>query len=217
MKPDLQTAIAVMYFYNGPPEEAKKAAKVLYDVGPMLELPVPELPFEQLNAQQNGADGGATRKYFKGLTIPKLTGEAIDEVFKTINKVITTLPTIYSIGGTFEFIPKDAILAVPSDKMAFAGRSKGRELLLFTAYPDAESDSKFRDEVRELATNLRQVARITTGRDARGYINYDPEPNDARDAEIVFGANYPRLRQLKRKYDPEMVFRKWFPITPAEL
>ena len=32
----------------------------------------------------------------------------------------------------------------------------------------------------------------------------------------VFGDKLPRLRELKRKYDPEFVFKKWFPIPPAE-
>lgn len=34
-------------------------------------------------------------------------------------------------------------------------------------------------------------------------------------AHALFGSNYPRLQQLKKKYDPEMLFAKWFVIQPA--
>jgi hypothetical protein len=33
---------------------------------------------------------------------------------------------------------------------------------------------------------------------------------------LVFGEKLPKLRALKRKYDPELVFKKWFPIVPAD-
>ena len=33
--------------------------------------------------------------------------------------------------------------------------------------------------------------------------------------EENFGSNYKRLQEVKRKYDPELVFNKWFAITPA--
>jgi len=34
-------------------------------------------------------------------------------------------------------------------------------------------------------------------------------------AELLFGSNLPRLRELKAKYDPDFVFIKWHPIVPA--
>lgn len=34
-------------------------------------------------------------------------------------------------------------------------------------------------------------------------------------ASVLFGPNYPRLQQLKKQYDPEMLFSRWFPIRPA--
>ena len=34
-------------------------------------------------------------------------------------------------------------------------------------------------------------------------------------AELNFGENYKRLQQLKKRYDSELLFHKWFVITPA--
>lgn len=49
------------------------------------------------------------------------------------------------------------------------------------------------------------------GSDCRQYANYGLGDERVRD---VFGANYERLSQLKAKYDPTLVFKKWYPITP---
>jgi FAD/FMN-containing dehydrogenase len=34
-------------------------------------------------------------------------------------------------------------------------------------------------------------------------------------AKLVFAENYPKLQRIKKCYDPDNVFNKWFPITPA--
>jgi len=34
-------------------------------------------------------------------------------------------------------------------------------------------------------------------------------------AKLVFAENYPRLQKIKKQYDPNSIFDKWFPITPA--
>jgi len=39
------------------------------------------------------------------------------------------------------------------------------------------------------------------------------EPIDRTQA--LYRENYPRLQALKKKYDPELVFNKWFVIMPA--
>ena len=31
----------------------------------------------------------------------------------------------------------------------------------------------------------------------------------------LFGQHYTKLQALKKKYDPDMLFHKWFLITPA--
>ena len=34
-------------------------------------------------------------------------------------------------------------------------------------------------------------------------------------ARAAFGEAYPKLQQIKKKYDPELVFNRWYPIIPA--
>jgi FAD/FMN-containing dehydrogenase len=34
-------------------------------------------------------------------------------------------------------------------------------------------------------------------------------------AKVAFDKNYPKLQAIKKRYDPENIFNKWFPITPA--
>ena len=51
------------------------------------------------------------------------------------------------------------------------------------------------------------------------YLDHSPEEEDGvvvkNKAEGLFGKNYPRLQELKKKYDPENIFNKWFAITPS--
>jgi len=44
----------------------------------------------------------------------------------------------------------------------------------------------------------------------------DPDAAASEDkARLAFGENYERMREIKRVYDPDAVFNKWFPIPPA--
>ena len=51
------------------------------------------------------------------------------------------------------------------------------------------------------------------GPDSDALVNQGSVPVDK--AKLLFRTNYPRLQQIKKKYDPDMVFNKWFVITPA--
>ena len=40
-------------------------------------------------------------------------------------------------------------------------------------------------------------------------------PNLKNTPEVLFGDNYAKLQEIKKRYDPDNVFSKWFAITPA--
>ena len=41
------------------------------------------------------------------------------------------------------------------------------------------------------------------------------ETISADKAKYIFGTNYGRLQKVKAKYDPDVVFSKWFAIIPS--
>jgi FAD/FMN-containing dehydrogenase len=43
----------------------------------------------------------------------------------------------------------------------------------------------------------------------------DPAVAETDKAKVAFDKNYPKLQGIKKKYDPENIFNKWFPIMPA--
>ena len=46
-------------------------------------------------------------------------------------------------------------------------------------------------------------------------LGHSQKEDAENNAESLFRENYPRLQQVKKKYDPESIFNKWFAITPA--
>ena len=48
-----------------------------------------------------------------------------------------------------------------------------------------------------------------------GHIAHPSLAQVAARSHLVFSPNYPRLRDLKKKYDPDSVFNRWYPIAPA--
>ena len=101
--------------------------------------------------------------------------------------------------------------AVAADKTAFGDRSAPFMLSIDGGTHDPD---KF-DEVRDWVRDTIAAARRLDG--ARGaYLNFSAD--DATDEQVVqqqFGGNLDRLRAIKRRYDPDNLFRVNNNITPA--
>jgi len=78
-----------------------------------------------------------------------------------------------------------------------------------------------RQITRELNELFAQGQTEELGHVNEGYGNFDIDDSDLdkaqlkNTAEVLFGPNYPKLQQIKKKYDPQNVFSKWFAINPA--
>ncbi|KIO21665.1 hypothetical protein M407DRAFT_28732 [Tulasnella calospora MUT 4182] len=221
MRPGTPTLL-VIYVYNGDTAEGRKAAKKLYDVGPVVEKAMEDLPYVKLNALQNEASAHGGRKYIKGLTTRSRTSvEAIQAVLQAQDEVIRSNPALVHCGVIFDYSPKQAVVAVPLEATAYAGRGTGAEGIIFQFFTDPTLDDSVQSQVRAWAQIVSEKTPVAfkAGKGGEsygvGYTNFDPDAAGS-DAARVFGPNYKRLREVKRKYDPENVWNRWYPIEPAE-
>jgi FAD/FMN-containing dehydrogenase len=101
-----------------------------------------------------------------------------------------------------------ALARVPNDATAFAHRDRGLFVNVAAAYTDAAEADTHAAWVDGLADAL--------GRDgAGGYVGFMGDEDDATIRSAYPGATWDRLRQIKRRYDPDNLFRLNHNIPPA--
>jgi FAD/FMN-containing dehydrogenase len=99
----------------------------------------------------------------------------------------------------------------PVANTAYALRDAGLNLLLIGQWTDAKDDARCIDWVKQV------YASPTPFMAERRYLNYmnDDDLRDNSALAAAYGPNLTRLRQIKKKYDPDNVFHLNLNIPPA--
>jgi FAD/FMN-containing dehydrogenase len=102
-----------------------------------------------------------------------------------------------------------ALARVPNDATAFAHRDRGLFVNIAAMYTDAGEKDSHDAWVHGLADSL--------GRDgAGGYVGFLGEEDEATIRAAYPGATWDRLRELKRRYDPDNLFHLNHNMPPAD-
>jgi FAD/FMN-containing dehydrogenase len=102
-----------------------------------------------------------------------------------------------------------ALARVPNDATAFAHRDRGLFVNIAAMYTDAGEKDSHDAWVNGLADSL--------GRDgAGGYVGFLGEEDEATIRAAYPGATWDRLRELKRRYDPDNLFHLNHNMPPAD-
>jgi FAD/FMN-containing dehydrogenase len=102
-----------------------------------------------------------------------------------------------------------ALAEVPNDATAFAHRDRGLFVNVAAMYTDAGEKDTHNAWVNGLANSL--------GKDGGGgYVGFLGEEDEATIRAAYPGATWDRLRELKRRYDPDNLFHLNHNIPPAE-
>ncbi|RXW25440.1 hypothetical protein EST38_g388 [Candolleomyces aberdarensis] len=219
--PDGRPAVITMLFYNGSEEEGRANYKAFFDIGPVMDM-AKEIPYEQLNSLQNPFAEYGKGYYLKGVTQSSPDHRSISEVLDRSAKIAAE--GIFRPALIYEYLPLEKVNAVPIPSTAFR-RQFGSNILTSISW---EGSLERTNGARDVAKELIDIVMRGEGAEELGYANYGHDldmPDSkvghpsgdhlAQKAEAAFASNYPKLQQIKKIYDPENVFNRWFPITPA--
>jgi hypothetical protein len=186
--------VGVVCCYAGPVEEGQKIAGPLKAFGsPVLDLCVPK-PFLAHQAMFDPSFPHGWWYYMRSCDVADLTDEVIDitvEHSLRIDSPLTAFP-IWQRGG--------AAARVGEDETAFGGRGAGYTFNITAATEAAEGFDEEREWVRTFWSALEPHH---TG----AYVNFLMEEGEERILQAYGAKKYDRLKELKRRYDPDNLFR----------
>ncbi|HEU4824897.1 MAG TPA: FAD-binding oxidoreductase [Dongiaceae bacterium] len=194
-------AMVVAHF--GPQAAAEAAVRPIQQFGTPAVSAIGPIPYCQLNTMLDGAYPRGALNYWKSSFLSGLSDEAIERLIESFAKCPTPMGQLL-----LEHF-HGAVSRVPVDATAFPHRIEGYNLVVLSEWTDPATSDKCIEWARETYATMGRF--LASGR----YSNYlgDDEPGDP--AAAAYGPNYKRLREIKRKYDPENFFHMNQNIRPA--
>jgi FAD/FMN-containing dehydrogenase len=194
--------VGVVCCYAGAVEEGEQVVKPLKEFGsPVLDLCVPK-PFLAHQGMFDASFQHGWWYYMRACDVAELTDEVIDitvEHSLRINSPLTAFP-IWQLGG--------AVARVGEDETAFGGRGAGHTFNITASTETAEGFDEEREWVRNFWSALEPYHTSV-------YVNFLMEEGEERVRQAYGAKKYDRLKALKRRYDPDNLFRLNQNISPA--
>ncbi|TDL29767.1 FAD-binding domain-containing protein [Rickenella mellea] len=213
--PDGNPCVAMIPFFNGSEEDGRKAFKFLYDLNPVADM-CKEMPYEMINSLQNPVAAPGKNYYIRGVSQLQPRADISQTIFDGMVK--HSSDGEFHVNMLFEYLPLGKVNSVAHDATAFRSRGPQNNVvsLIIWGNNTPENTAKGRAIAHELTSVIVESERPPSESDNSGYGNYEGEEKVSVDrTRLLFGDNYPKLQQIKKKYDPELLFSKWFPIQPA--
>ncbi|KAG9041416.1 hypothetical protein FS837_012281 [Tulasnella sp. UAMH 9824] len=212
--PDGNPYVMINGISNSTKEDGEAAYNRFLELGP-VRVTNAQIPYVEVSNLSNAFNEIPGNKMIVGAHIDVFDLPQIQQSFDTWNEIVKKAP---SSALMYEFYGYKKVANVPIEQTAFAQRHEMMTVLCAFAWTDESFTFKARDEL----LRLKSVVSGSSSKEAQeslGYLNYaDPFStlNETDEyAKRIFGPNYPRLQEIKKKYDPELVFNKWFAIRPV--
>jgi len=162
------------------------------------------IPYVALNGLLDAAFPVGARNYWKSVFVTDLTDAAIDTVIDRYASCPTPMGQI--VMERFHGAPT----RVPVSATAYAMRDAGFNIPIVSEWLDRAHDDTCMKWAKE---SHRAIAPHAGSARYMNYMGHDEPANESLVA--AYGPNLPRLREIKKKYDPENVFHLNVNIPPA--
>jgi FAD/FMN-containing dehydrogenase len=203
MMPSGEKVFSVSVCYDGPIAEGEQVIRPLREFGSPVADRIAAVPYLQIQSAGDAVFPRGRRYYWKAQFMRELTDAAIDALIEVYAAApsLDALLVLQQVGGAISRVPKHATAYVHRDA-------------LYDCFPVAIWDNPEDDDAHvRWARDVWQAMRaFSTG----GVYANNLGDEGADRVESAYGENYPKLVQLKDKYDPFNLFRLNQNIRPTE-
>ncbi|MEE8368018.1 MAG: FAD-binding oxidoreductase [Thermoanaerobaculia bacterium] len=202
--PEGDPVVGVFAVYHGPANEGERAVARLRAVGSPLLDDIGPKPYTLVQQAFDEAFPPGNRNYWKSGFVSTISDDYIEVLVEHANKAASPMCVVgleHMLGG--------AVSRVGKDDNAFGMRDAEYNLLILGITNDSSRDNAVRDWVRGMSDAVRP---FSTG---SVYVNYMDHDELDRVGDAYGSAHYGRLQELKKRYDPNNLFRRNQNITPA--
>jgi FAD/FMN-containing dehydrogenase len=200
--PDGHKALGVGLCYCGEPSAGEQWVEPIRQMGPVVMNQVGIMPYPVLQSMIDQVAESGRRYYLKSNFVGDLRDEAIDVLIDAYLVVPSPLSSILLVqmGG--------AVSQMDEASTAFYHRDAALSFSAFSAWTEPAQDEANIEWTRQLWEDLRPHM------PAGVYVNELADEGEER-VRAAYGPAYDRLALLKKKYDPDNLFRLNQNIRPA--
>jgi hypothetical protein len=203
----------MLFFYDGPQEEGKKFLAPVLALEPFMNQtammpytkvtdPMPMSPNHNRVSSSNASLASPLE-----VSVVETLIEDVDAFFNKYGDAVAPSRVI------IELRSYKASAGVNPSATAYRSRGETIIVIMEAAYNDSVSNEEIRKDVRAITEKVNASKRWKDGK-SQNVFNFNVS-GGLEKVKDAYGENYPRLKELKRKYDPNFVFNKWYPISPT--
>jgi FAD/FMN-containing dehydrogenase len=189
--------------YSGEMAEGEKATRALRALGKPIADVISPHPFTAWQAAFDPLLTAGARNYWKSHDFDELSDGAIEKILGAVRALPSPECEVFiaQVGG--------AMARIGPEAMAWSNRKSHFIMNAHSRWREKDQDSACVAWARRLSE---AVAPFASG---SVYVNFMPEDESNR-IESAYGANYRRLAEIKRRYDPDNQFRFNQNIRPVD-